>query len=110
MAEHFFCNKCGYSGPTQFPHQRPNGTGECGYMAVLVPPSPPGQCKHLGECTDQRACFGPTPGCRRALGVPRPVTAQEDRFLSRAVREAGRVVAPGKLADGVAASHRGPAK
>jgi hypothetical protein len=29
----YFCNKCGYSGPVQVDHQRPNGTGECGYMA-----------------------------------------------------------------------------
>lgn len=32
----FFCNRCGYSGPVQTGHQRPNGTGECNYMAVPV--------------------------------------------------------------------------
>jgi hypothetical protein len=31
----YFCNKCGYGGSVQVGHQRPNGTGECGYMAVL---------------------------------------------------------------------------
>lgn len=36
------------------------------------------------------------------LGEGRPPTVQEDRFLSRAVREASTLVAPGKLADGVA--------
>lgn len=47
----------------------PGVEGECGYMASLVPPAPPGQCKHLSECTSQRECFGPAPGCRRARGA-----------------------------------------
>lgn len=34
-----------------------------------VPMLPGQQCKHINECTDQRACYGPEPGCRRALGV-----------------------------------------
>lgn len=38
----YFCNKCGYGGPVQTGHQRPNGTGECDYMAALKPSSPPG--------------------------------------------------------------------
>lgn len=28
-----FCNKCGYFGPDQL-HQRPNGSGECGYLSM----------------------------------------------------------------------------
>lgn len=35
-APRFLCNKCGYSGPVQVRHQRPNGSGECDYMAVRV--------------------------------------------------------------------------
>jgi predicted RNA-binding Zn-ribbon protein involved in translation (DUF1610 family) len=30
------CIKCGYKGPEQVNHQRPNGTGECGYIAHVV--------------------------------------------------------------------------
>lgn len=33
---HYRCKKCGYSGPEQINHQRPNGSGECGYIASLV--------------------------------------------------------------------------
>jgi hypothetical protein len=36
----YFCNKCGYCGPAQVNHQRPNGTGECDYMAALMKPAP----------------------------------------------------------------------
>jgi hypothetical protein len=32
-APRYWCNKCGYRGPEQVNHQRPNGTGECGYIA-----------------------------------------------------------------------------
>lgn len=32
----YLCNKCGYTGPVQSGHQRPNGTGECDYMGVRV--------------------------------------------------------------------------
>jgi predicted RNA-binding Zn-ribbon protein involved in translation (DUF1610 family) len=32
----YLCIKCGYSGPLQVGHQRPNGTGECGYIAARV--------------------------------------------------------------------------
>lgn len=41
-----FCNKCGYFGPDQL-HQRPNGSGECGYLsmptraATPAPEAPP---------------------------------------------------------------------
>jgi hypothetical protein len=36
----YFCNKCGYFGPVQVFHQRPNGSGKCDYMASLMEPSP----------------------------------------------------------------------
>lgn len=36
----YFCNKCGYFGPVQVFHQRPNGSGKCDYMASLTGPSP----------------------------------------------------------------------
>lgn len=42
-------------------------------MDVLAPgvaAAQPRQCRHLSECTDQSACLGPEPGCRRARGVP----------------------------------------
>lgn len=35
-APSYWCNKCGYRGPEQISHQRPNGTGECGYIARLI--------------------------------------------------------------------------
>lgn len=38
-APHYWCKKCGYRGMDQVVHQRPNGTGECGYIASLVPPA-----------------------------------------------------------------------
>ncbi|MDQ0022943.1 hypothetical protein J2X90_000729 [Variovorax paradoxus] len=34
-----YCNKCGYFGPDQI-HDRPNGSGPCGYLAC-VRPTPP---------------------------------------------------------------------
>lgn len=33
-----YCNKCGYFGPDEL-HQRPNGTGQCGYLSC--PPAQP---------------------------------------------------------------------
>lgn len=33
-----FCNKCGYWGPDVL-HQRPNGSGQCGYLSCLTTPS-----------------------------------------------------------------------
>jgi DnaJ-class molecular chaperone len=35
-AQPYWCNKCGYRGTEQIGHQRPNGTGECGYIARQV--------------------------------------------------------------------------
>jgi hypothetical protein len=32
-----FCNKCGYFGPDE-QHQRPNGSGQCGYLSSLAAP------------------------------------------------------------------------
>lgn len=34
-----YCNKCGYFGPDEL-HQRPNGTGECGYLSTPRTPQP----------------------------------------------------------------------
>ena len=39
MAERF-CNKCGYFGPDKL-HQRPNGTGQCGYLSMPSKVAPP---------------------------------------------------------------------
>lgn len=36
----FFCSKCGYSGPVNYPHPK-NGialSGNCGYEAIILPP------------------------------------------------------------------------
>lgn len=35
----YFCNKCGYRGPAQVSHRRPNGSGECGYIAQRQKPN-----------------------------------------------------------------------
>jgi hypothetical protein len=43
-----FCNKCGYFGPNEL-HQRPNGTGECGYLSCPVPASPAEQAATQAE-------------------------------------------------------------
>lgn len=37
--EERFCNKCGYFGPDTL-HQRPNGSGECGYLSMLCKRAP----------------------------------------------------------------------
>lgn len=63
----FFCNKCGYFGPVQVFHQRPNGTGKCDYMAS--PMTPP-----------ERRCKVPPPGwwCSREPGHEGPCAAHPD--------------------------------
>jgi hypothetical protein len=55
--QEFFCNKCGYFGPVEVFHERPNGSGKCDYMAVPMKAkvSPPGwSCSrdpgHEGPC------------------------------------------------------------
>jgi hypothetical protein len=45
-----FCNKCGYFGPDQL-HQRPNGSGECGYLSM--PTSAALKAAHPGERKDE---------------------------------------------------------
>lgn len=47
-AEERFCNKCGYFGPDEL-HQRPNGTGQCGYLSS--PCAAPSQAAEKGEPT-----------------------------------------------------------
>lgn len=36
QAPSYRCVKCGYVGPQQIGHQRPNGKGECGYIAHVA--------------------------------------------------------------------------
>jgi hypothetical protein len=37
-----YCNKCGYFGPDTL-HERPNGSGQCGYLSCLTHPSAPAE-------------------------------------------------------------------
>lgn len=37
----FYCNKCGYFGPDQYPHKKSNHHSECGYMASLITAAQP---------------------------------------------------------------------
>lgn len=49
----YYCKKCGYRGPSQVSHQRPNGTGECGYIAQLVAAGP-SENAAMAQTTAQR--------------------------------------------------------
>ncbi|MDQ0082873.1 hypothetical protein J2W35_003232 [Variovorax boronicumulans] len=50
-----FCNKCGYWGPDVL-HQRPNGSGQCGYLSCLTTPSkePAGAVAAMPATTGRR--------------------------------------------------------
>ena len=41
----------------------------------------PGQCKNISDCTNSLECFGPTPGCRRALGVQEGIASASGSAL-----------------------------
>lgn len=63
----YYCNKCGYAGPVCVGHQRPNRTGECHYMAVLLEPQ-----QELPDAIRVREGW-----------VPGDLTAEQESFCTR---------------------------
>lgn len=66
-APSYYCRKCSYSGPVQVGHQRPNGTGVCGYIAQpSTAPKQPKCSRCNGERTIDQTGYGeyrPCPEC-----------------------------------------------
>jgi hypothetical protein len=91
-AQEFFCNKCGYFGPVEVFHERPNGSGKCDYMASPMKAA-------------ERRCNVPPPGwsCSREPGHEGPCAARPTAGVAPS-GAAALAVASGKpeLAPGVA--------
>lgn len=107
-----FCNKCGYWGNDE-QHQRPNGSGQCGYLSrvtsiadTATPPSLPIDFKQASELTDEQiteiARVAHAEGRLSWLGFQKdadgrytvPVLSQSDYQLVRAVLKAVPSAAP----------------
>lgn len=74
--QEFYCNKCGYFGPVQVFHERPNGSGKCDYMAVPMKAA-------------ERRCELPPPGwsCSREPGHDGPCAASSTSGVTVPLKE-----------------------